>query len=135
MTDEEPKRESFSPFAPPPEGLTAKAGAPLPPGTTRIASEEAVIEALRSVYDPEIPVNVHDLGLIYGVRIGDDGSVDIEMTLTAPGCPVADAMPRQVADTVAALADIGEVRVTLVWEPPWDKEKMSEDARLALDVW
>jgi FeS assembly SUF system protein len=135
MTDEAPKRESFSPFAAPPEGLTAKAGTKLPPGTTQFASEEAVIEALRSIHDPEIPVNIHDLGLIYEVKIGTDGSVDIEMTLTAPGCPVADAMPLEVAETVASVENVGEVRVSLVWEPPWDKEMMSEEARLALGFW
>ncbi len=116
------------------EDYTATAGAPLPPGEGPVASEEAVIAALRTVYDPEIPVNLYELGLIYDLTIAEDGSVDIEMSLTAPGCPVAGEMPGQVAEAVAAVPGVGQVSVRLVWDPPWTPERMSEDARLALGM-
>ena len=123
----------FMPGATVEEDFTANAGAPLPTGTP-VAGREAVIEALQTVHDPEIPVNIYDLGLIYELDIAQDGSVTIEMTLTAPGCPVAGLLPGQVADAVAAVEGIGEVLVTLVWEPGWTKDRMSEDARLALGI-
>ena len=111
----------------------ARAGAPLdnPSGP---ASEEAVVDALRTVHDPEIPVNLYDLGLIYDIERFDDGTVKIDMTLTAPACPVAGEMPGMVADAVAKAEGVGEVEVTLVWDPPWTKARMSEEARLLLDM-
>ena len=112
----------------------ATAGQPLPPGTPA-ASEGDVIEALRTVYDPEIPVNIYDLGLIYGLKLGDNGSVSIDMTLTAPTCPVAGALPVQVAETVATVPGVGEVQVALLWDPPWTMERISTDARLALNLY
>ena len=93
----------------------------------------AVEDALKSVHDPEIPVNIFDLGLIYDIDRRADGDVYITMSLTAPGCPVAGEMPGQVARAVAALDDVGAVSVELVWDPPWSPERMSEDARLALE--
>lgn len=117
----------------PGEELTARAGAPLEPGTT-IADEDRVIEALRTVHDPEIPVNLYDLGLIYSIDISDDGSVLVEMSLTAPACPVAGEMPFEVAQAVAAAEGVGEVAVNLVWDPPWTPDRMSEDAQLALGL-
>lgn len=98
------------------------------------ADEAAVIEALRQVHDPEIPVNLYDLGLIYRIDRADNGDVAIDMTLTAPACPVAGLMPGRVAEAVAAAPSVGEVTVRLVWEPRWTKERMSEDARLALGL-
>ena len=92
----------------------------------------AVEDALKSVHDPEIPVNIFDLGLIYDIDRRADGDVYITMSLTAPGCPVAGEMPGQVARAVAALDDVGAVSVELVWDPPWSPERMSDDARLAL---
>tara|TARA_B100000029_G_C17437873_1_gene910380 strand:+ start:196 stop:594 length:399 start_codon:yes stop_codon:yes gene_type:complete len=115
------------------EGFQAKAGEPLDKGIT-IASEESVISALRTVYDPEIPVNIYDLGLIYSKEIANNGNVAIEMTLTAPGCPVAGDLPGWVADAVADTEGVGEVVVTLVWEPQWTPERMDEDAKLALGL-
>jgi FeS assembly SUF system protein len=112
--------------------IVARAGQPIDPATTRVASQEAVIDALRTVHDPEIPVNIFELGLIYDLAIAADGTVAIEMTLTAPACPVAGILPGQVAEAVAAVEGVGEVAVTLVWDPPWDMTKMSEDARMAL---
>ena len=95
---------------------------------------KTVITALQSVYDPEIPVNIYDLGLIYKLEIADSGNVRIEMTLTAPGCPVAGILPQQVADAAAAIEGVGEVEVYLVWEPAWDMANISEDAKLALGL-
>lgn len=114
------------------EGLTARAGTRLDTSTTPVAAREAVIDAVREVHDPEIPVNIYDLGLIYDLQVEADGSVLVTMTLTAPACPVAGEMPQQVADAIAAVEGVGEVQVTLTWEPAWTKERMSEDARLAL---
>lgn len=120
----------------PPEGedAMARAGAPLEAGEEK-ASEGAILDALRSVHDPEIPVNIYDLGLIYKLDRADNGNVAIDMTLTAPACPVAGEMPGKVAEAVAAVPGVGEVEVHLVWEPPWTKDRMSEDAKLALDIY
>ena len=107
------------------DSRTGDAAAPLP--------EAAVIDALKTVKDPEIPVNIYDLGLIYDVTRHENGDVAINMSLTAPGCPVAGEMPGQVARAVAALPGAGRIAVTLVWEPAWTPERMSEDAKLALD--
>ena len=113
--------------------FSANAGEPLENGVS-VAGEAAVIEAMRDVYDPEIPVNIYDLGLIYNFTIGDVGNVNAEMSLTSPGCPVAGDLPGWVADAVAKVEGIGEVEVKLVWDPPWTPELMSEDAKLALGV-
>ena len=93
----------------------------------------AVEDALKSVHDPEIPVNIYDLGLIYDVDRQKNGNVYVTMSLTAPGCPVAGEMPRQVARALAAVDGVGEVCVELVWSPPWTPDRMSDDAKLALD--
>jgi FeS assembly SUF system protein len=115
------------------EEVVAHAGEPLPAGTSP-ASQEEVVEALKTVHDPEIPVNIYDLGLIYEHDIKENGDVSIQMSLTAPACPVAGEMPGQVAEAVAKLENTGKVDVTLVWDPPWTPERMSEDARLALGM-
>ncbi|MCZ6524338.1 MAG: SUF system Fe-S cluster assembly protein [Alphaproteobacteria bacterium] len=97
------------------------------------ALKDKVIEAIRGVYDPEIPVNIYELGLIYEIDVDPDGNVYVEMTLTAPGCPVAGSMPGEVEATVRTnVPEVGEVRVNLVWDPPWTKDRMSEAARLEL---
>jgi FeS assembly SUF system protein len=98
------------------------------------ALREPVIAALRAVYDPEIPVNIYDLGLIYRIDIGPSGDVDIDMTLTAPACPVAGTMPRLVEDAVRQVEGVGEIRVELIWDPPWTKEQMTDEARLQLGL-
>jgi FeS assembly SUF system protein len=112
----------------------ARAGKPLEKGTP-VASETGVIAALQTVYDPEIPVNIYDLGLIYQLDIDPDGTTRILMTLTAPGCPVAGILPAQVAEAVAEVPGIGEVEVELTWEPAWDKSRMSEIAQLELGMY
>ena len=111
--------------------LCARRGEPLPEGQAVATGDEA-IEAMRTVYDPEIPVNIFDLGLIYELDIHKDGSTKVVMTLTAPGCAVAGEMPVMVADALDQVPGIGEIEVTLTFEPPWTPEMMSEDARLAL---
>ena len=93
-----------------------------------------IIEVLENIHDPEIPVNIYDLGLIYDIKILENNNVQIKMSLTSPGCPVAGEMPKEVADKVSNLKNVGEAEVELVWDPPWTVDKMSEDARLALDI-
>ena len=93
-----------------------------------------VVEALHTVYDPEIPVDIYELGLIYDISIAPSGDVAIKMTLTAPGCPVAGSMPDMVKDAVGTVESIGKVDVELVWDPPWDRDRMSETAQLALGM-
>ncbi len=112
---------------------TAAEGEPLiAESSTDHPRYEEVVEAIRSVYDPEIPVNIFDLGLIYSIRIDDENAVNVDMTLTAPGCPVAGEMPGWVADAVEPLPGIKQVDVRLVWEPPWDMSRLSDEARLEL---
>lgn len=103
-------------------------------GVQPTSLEERVIEALRNVYDPEIPVNIYDLGLIYKLDVGADGVVNIDMTLTAPGCPVAQTFPGTVECAVKCVPDVVDARVELVWDPPWTKERMTEAARLQLGL-
>ena len=98
------------------------------------ALREQVLEALKTVRDPEIPVNLVDLGLIYELIANKDGVVYVEMTLTTPACPVAGALPGQVRDAISAVPGVQDVRVKLVWTPPWDKDRMSEEARLELGL-
>lgn len=95
---------------------------------------EQVIEALRGVYDPEIPVNIYDLGLIYRLDVNEAGAVGIDMTLTAPGCPVAQTFPGTVECAVRCVPGVNDVHVELVWDPPWAQERMSEAARLQLGL-
>ena len=95
---------------------------------------ERVIAAIRTVYDPEIPVNVYDLGLIYKIELGDDGVVRVDMTLTAPACPVAGILPGQVRDAIRAVKDVRDARVGLVWDPPWTRDRISDEAKLALGL-
>lgn len=94
-----------------------------------------IIDAIRTVYDPEIPVNIYELGLIYDLDIDAKGNVAIRMTLTAPGCPVAGTMPQMVRDAVARVEGLNDIDVDLVWDPPWDKSRMSEAAQLELGMY
>ena len=121
------------PPAPAEEEFSASAGEPLADGVP-VAGEEALIEAFKTVFDPEIPVDIYELGLIYEFDIDEKGGVKVDMSLTAPGCPVAGEMPQWVADAAAKVDGIGEAKVTLVWEPTWSPDLMSEDAKLALGV-
>ena len=98
------------------------------------ATYDAVISALKEIYDPEIPVNIYDLGLIYGVEVGDDNHVVVTMTLTTPHCPVAESMPGEIEMRVGAVPGVGLVDVNLVWDPPWDPQKMTDEAKLELGM-
>lgn len=95
---------------------------------------QGIIAALKTVYDPEIPVDIYELGLIYKVDINDNREVEIEMTLTAPGCPVAGEMPSWVENAIAAIPGVGAVRVKMVFMPPWEPSRMSDEARIALNM-
>jgi FeS assembly SUF system protein len=95
---------------------------------------DAVVEALKDVYDPEIPVNIYDLGLIYDVQVSTEGHAKVVMTLTTPHCPVAETMPGEVELRVGAVPGIGDAEVELVWDPPWDPQKMSDEAKLELGM-
>lgn len=102
------------------------------PSTTEHPLYDSVVEACRTVYDPEIPVNIFDLGLVYSIVIGEDNAVEIVMTLTAPGCPVAGEMPGWVAEAVEPLPGVKQVDVKMTFDPPWGMDMMSEEARLEL---
>ena len=101
--------------------------------TDRLADE--IVAALKTVFDPEIPADIYELGLIYKVDIKDDRSVDVEMTLTTPNCPAAGELPQMVENAVASVPGVGIVNVNLVWEPPWTPDRMTDEARLVLNMW
>ena len=96
--------------------------------------KEKVILEIKKIYDPEIPVNIYELGLIYKIDIKDEKKVDIEMTLTSPNCPVAESLPKMVKDNILKLDDVDDVNLKLVWDPPWTQDKMSEAAKLELNL-
>ena len=96
--------------------------------------KDQIIEKIKTVMDPEIPVNLYDLGLIYNINIDEKNNIDIEMTLTNPNCPVAGSMPESVGNAISTLEDISSIKVNLIWYPKWSKDMMSEDAKLALDI-
>ncbi|HVZ10790.1 SUF system Fe-S cluster assembly protein [Rhodopila sp.] len=97
-------------------------------------TEEALIEAIATVFDPEIPVNIYELGLIYAIEINEGGAVKVEMTLTAPACPSAQELPEQVEQAVLGVPGVTSCTVETVWDPPWDPSRMSEEARLQLNM-
>jgi FeS assembly SUF system protein len=94
-----------------------------------------IVAALKTVYDPEIPADIYELGLIYKVDIADDRKVSVDMTLTTPNCPSAAELPAMVENAVASVAGVGEVKVNVIWDPPWDPSRMSDEARVALNMW
>ena len=96
--------------------------------------KKKVIEEIKKIYDPEIPVNIYELGLIYKIEVDDKNKVNIDMTLTSPNCPVAESLPKQVKDNIMKIEGVKDVDLKLVWEPPWDKDKMSEAAKLELNL-
>jgi FeS assembly SUF system protein len=129
MEEIRPTAPSEAAAATPAEAQTG--GAAAAPADLR----EKVIEALRTCYDPEIPVNIYDLGLIYDIEITPEGAVTVRMTLTAPGCPVAFSLPVEVETKLRGLEGVTDARVELVWDPPWTPDRMSEAARLQLGWW
>lgn len=96
--------------------------------------EDKIIAALKTVYDPEIPVDIYELGLIYGIAITDEGLVNLEMTLTSPMCPVAESLPMEVQEKVLSVPEVSDVDLKVVYDPPWSKDRMSDEARLMLDM-
>ncbi len=116
------------------EGFLSQKPSDVPKGEPGGATYEAIIDALKDIYDPEIPVNIYDLGLIYNVEVTDAGHAVVTMTLTTPHCPVAESMPGEVELRVGAVPGVGHAEVNLVWDPPWDPAKMSDEARLELGM-
>lgn len=104
------------------------------PSTENHPLYEAICDACRTVHDPEIPVNIFDLGLVYAIIVGEEGEVDVDMTLTAPGCPVAGEMPGWLADAVETVPGVKSANVQLVWDPPWGMDMLSDEARLELGL-
>jgi FeS assembly SUF system protein len=119
----------------------AEAAATGPAPTPSLAADEVarmtdeIVAALKTVYDPEIPADIYELGLIYKVDIADDRKVTVDMTLTTPNCPSAAELPTMVENAVASVPGVGEVAVNVVWDPPWDQSRMSDEARVALNMW
>ena len=99
-----------------------------------IIKKEQIIEEIRKIYDPELPVNIYELGLIYDIKVRDERYAIIKMTLTTPNCPVADSLPKQVKEYILKVKGVSDVKLNLVWDPPWDKSKMSEAAKLELNL-
>jgi FeS assembly SUF system protein len=102
--------------------------------TEQLTIKDKIIEAIKTVYDPEIPVDIYELGLIYDIDIKDDGQVAVQMTLTSPMCPVAESLPMEVQEKVISVEGVTDVDLQVVFDPPWNKELMSEEARFALDM-
>ena len=96
--------------------------------------KEKVIKEIKKIYDPEIPVNIYELGLIYKIEVNDKSVINVDMTLTTPNCPVADSLPKMVKDNIMKIKDVSDVKLNLVWDPPWSKDKMSEAAKLELNL-
>ena len=128
--------EASAAGAPSPEPLEAFGGSGLPPSAPIdvAAARDNIVAVLKEIYDPEIPLNIYDLGLIYDIDVSEHGEADVKMTLTAPGCPVADYLVREVADKVGSVTGIRQSHVELVWDPPWTKDRMSEEALLELGL-
>ena len=96
--------------------------------------KEKIIEEVKKIYDPEIPVNIYELGLIYKIEVDEKNKVNVEMTLTSPNCPVAESLPNEVKENILKVEGVSDVNLNLVWEPPWDKDKMAEAAKLELNL-
>lgn len=116
------------------QAANAATASALPPEETERLGTE-IVAALKTVYDPEIPADIYELGLIYKVDIKDDRAVGIEMTLTTPNCPAAEELPTMVENAVASVPGVGVVSVSVVWDPPWTPDRMSDEARLVLNMW
>ena len=132
MSDETKNAEAV-PLAPSGEPPAAKISALPPEELARLT--DAVVTALKTVYDPEIPADIYEIGLIYKIDLADDRAVTVDMTLTTPNCPSAQELPKMVEDAVASVPGVGEVKVNIVWDPPWDPSRMSDEARLTLNMW
>jgi FeS assembly SUF system protein len=118
----------------PDTGAEATTASALPEAEIARLTDE-IVAALKTVYDPEIPADIYELGLIYKIDIADDRSVKVDMTLTTPNCPSAQELPQMVENAVSSVAGIGKVDVAVVWDPPWDQSRMTDEARLVLNMW
>ena len=138
MTDETPKTDSMTDNAAtsdrPPENAAVTGSSALPADELNRLTDD-IIAGLKTVYDPEIPADVYEIGLIYKIDIGDDRSVKIDMSLTSPNCPSAQELPIMVENAVASVAGVKDAKVEVVWDPPWDPSRMSDEARLVLNMW
>ena len=136
MTDD--ANQSPAPAAAPPAEASPSSSARSPsalPEEELARLTDGIIAALKTVYDPEIPSDIYELGLIYKIDIADDRAVAIEMTLTTPNCPSAQELPTMVENAAASVPGVGEVKVNIVWDPPWDPSRMSDEARAVLNMW
>ena len=128
MTDETPKTEAAA------ENAAINASSALPQDELNRLTDD-IIAGIKTVFDPEIPSDVYEIGLIYKIDIGDDRTVKVDMSLTSPNCPSAQELPIMVENAVASVAGVKEAKVTVVWDPPWDPSRMSDEARLVLNMW
>ena len=134
MTEQDTSEAGLTTAAPA-ETAAAPASEPALPADAVARMTDEIIAALKTVYDPEIPADIYELGLIYKVDIADDRKVSVDMTLTTPNCPSAAELPTMVENAVASVPGVGEVAVNVVWDPPWDQSRMSDEARVALNMW
>jgi FeS assembly SUF system protein len=134
MTDETTMTEPATVAEKPPENAAMSGSSALPPEELTQLTD-GIIAALKTVYDPEIPADIYELGLIYKVDIADDRAVTVDMTLTTPNCPSAQELPIMVENAVSSVAGVGPVTVNIVWDPPWEQSRMSDEARASLNMW
>ena len=134
MTEQDTSEATLAAAAPA-ETAAAPTSEPALPADEVARLTDEIIAALKTVYDPEIPADIYELGLIYKVDIADDRKVTVDMTLTTPNCPSAAELPNMVENAVASVPGVGEVAVNVVWDPPWDQSRMSDEARVALNMW
>jgi FeS assembly SUF system protein len=135
MTEQDTSEVNLAAAAPAEAAAAASAPGPALPADEVARMTDEIIAALKTVYDPEIPADIYELGLIYKVDIADDRKVTVDMTLTTPNCPSAAELPNMVENAVASVPGVGEVAVNVVWDPPWDQSRMSDEARVALNMW
>lgn len=114
--------------------VVARAGKPLAPGVKPVGDKAVIVDALKGVFDPDVGIDIYNLGLIYDIRLVENGNVEIDMTLTSPTCPIAEEMPQMAADAAALVEGVGEVEAKLVWEPMWDLSRLSDEAKFQLDM-
>jgi FeS assembly SUF system protein len=138
MTDDTPTTDNATktaaPAERPPENAAITGSSTLPQDELNRLTDD-IIAGLKTVYDPEIPADIYELGLIYKIDIGDDRSIKIDMSLTSPNCPSAQELPVMAENAVASVPGVRDVRVEIVWDPPWDPSRMSDEARLVLNMW
>jgi FeS assembly SUF system protein len=134
MTDDTQDTANTPVVEKPPENAAVTGSSELPTDELNKLTDD-IVAALKTVYDPEIPADIYELGLIYKIDIGDDRGVKVDMSLTSPNCPAAQDLPVQVENAVASVAGVRDAKVEVVWDPPWDPSRMSDEARLVLNMW